>query len=39
MRMIDLIERKRDGDALTTAEIEWFVQAYTADEVPDYQAA
>ncbi|HEX6384865.1 MAG TPA: thymidine phosphorylase, partial [Anaerolineae bacterium] len=39
MRMIDLIERKRDGEALTTAEIEWFVQTYTTNEVPDYQAA
>lgn len=39
MRMIDLIEKKRDGGTLTTAEIEWFVRAYTADEVPDYQVA
>ena len=39
MRMIDLIEKKRDGKTLSTAEIEWFIQAYTADEVPDYQAA
>ena len=39
MRMIDLIEKKRDGKTLSTAEIEWFIRAYTADEVPDYQAA
>ncbi|MFQ5399018.1 MAG: thymidine phosphorylase [Anaerolineae bacterium] len=39
MRMIDLIERKRDGHELTTGQIEWFVQAYTAGDVPDYQAA
>jgi len=37
--MIDLIEKKRDGQELATAEIEWFVRAYTADEAPDYQAA
>lgn len=39
MRMIDLIGKKRDGKTLSTAEIEWFIRAYTADEVPDYQAA
>ena len=39
MRIIDLIEKKRDGKTLSTAEIEWFIRAYTADEVPDYQAA
>ncbi|MCA9969578.1 MAG: thymidine phosphorylase, partial [Anaerolineales bacterium] len=39
MRMIDLIEKKRDGHALSTAEIEWFVHACTADAVPDYQVA
>ena len=39
MRMIDLIERKRDGGELSTAEIEWFVQAYTADLIPDYQVS
>lgn len=39
MRMIDLIEKKRDSKTLSTAEIEWFIQAYTADEVPDYQTA
>lgn len=39
MRMVDLIEKKRDNKELTTAEIEWFIQAYTADAIPDYQAA
>jgi pyrimidine-nucleoside phosphorylase len=38
-RMIDLIETKRDGGELTSEQIEWFVTAFTADEVPDYQAA
>jgi pyrimidine-nucleoside phosphorylase len=39
MRMIDLIEKKRDGKTLSAAEIEWFIRAYTADEVVDYQVA
>jgi pyrimidine-nucleoside phosphorylase len=37
--MVDLIERKRDGRELTTEQIEGFIRAYTAGEVPDYQAA
>jgi pyrimidine-nucleoside phosphorylase len=37
--MIDLIERKRDGGELSSAEIEWFVREYTADRIPDYQAS
>jgi len=32
-----LIEKKRDGHALTPEEIHVFVQAYTAGELPDYQ--
>lgn len=39
MRMVDIIAKKRDGGELTTAEIEWFVREYTADNIPDYQAA
>ena len=39
MRMIDLLEKKRDGGELTDAEIEWFVTEYTADHIPDYQAS
>jgi pyrimidine-nucleoside phosphorylase len=38
-RMVDLITHKRDGGSLTADEIKWFVQAFTAGEVPDYQAA
>jgi len=37
--MVDLIARKRDGDELTTAEINDFIRGYTADAIPDYQAA
>lgn len=39
MRMIDIIEKKRDGKSLTKQEIEFFVNGYTHEEVPDYQAS
>ena len=39
MYMIELIEQKRDGGALSTKQIDWFVGAYSDDKVPDYQAA
>ena len=39
MRMIDIIEKKRDGKSLTREEIEFFVNGYTHEEVPDYQAS
>ncbi len=39
MRMVEIIEGKRDGERLTTEEIDWFVQAYTVGDVPDYQAS
>jgi pyrimidine-nucleoside phosphorylase len=39
IRMVDLIEKKRDGKSLNTKEINWFIQSYTDDQVPDYQAA
>ena len=37
MRMIDLIEKKRDGLTLSTDEIRFFVKAYTEGSIPDYQ--
>jgi pyrimidine-nucleoside phosphorylase len=39
MRMIDLIERKRDGRSLTTEQINWFIHEYTIGNIPDYQAS
>jgi pyrimidine-nucleoside phosphorylase len=37
MRMIDLIHKKRDGDALTQEEIQFIIQGYTNGSIPDYQ--
>ena len=39
MRTIDIIEKKRNAQPLTGAEIEFFVQGYTNGDIPDYQAA
>jgi len=39
MRMVDLIEKKRDGQELSTAEINFIIQGYTNDEIPDYQVS
>ena len=37
--MVDVIERKRDGYALSEEEIAFFVRGYTDGKIPDYQAA
>ncbi len=37
MRMVDLIEKKRDGHALTNEEIQFIIDGYTKGEIPDYQ--
>src|SRR2546422_3486507 len=39
MLVVPLIERKRDGGALTPEEWSALVAAYTAGRVPDYQMA
>jgi pyrimidine-nucleoside phosphorylase len=39
MHAAELIERKRNGEALAPAELREFVAAYARDELPDYQAA
>jgi pyrimidine-nucleoside phosphorylase len=37
MRMVELIERKRDGHELSESEIDYVIQGYTSGEIPDYQ--
>lgn len=39
MRMVDIIEKKRDGAALSDEEIRFFIRGYTDGSVPDYQAS
>ncbi len=39
MRMIDLIEKKRDGQPLSKSEIRFFINGFTAGDIPDYQAS
>lgn len=37
MRMVDLIEKKRNGHALSTEEINFIIDEYTVGNIPDYQ--
>ena len=39
MRMIDIIEKKRDGLVLSKEEIEFFANGYVKSEIPDYQVS
>ena len=39
MRAVDLIQKKRDGHALSKEEIDWLVEGYVDGAVPDYQMA
>ncbi|MBQ7242653.1 MAG: thymidine phosphorylase, partial [Bacilli bacterium] len=39
MRMVDIIQRKRDGHTLSEEEIRFFVQGYADGKIPDYQAS
>ncbi|HLN61968.1 MAG TPA: pyrimidine-nucleoside phosphorylase [Symbiobacteriaceae bacterium] len=39
MRAYDIIYKKRMGEALTRAEIEFLVKGFTTGEIPDYQMA
>jgi pyrimidine-nucleoside phosphorylase len=39
MRAVDIIRRKRDGEPLDRAEIDFFVEGVTAGTLPDYQAS
>ena len=37
MRMVDIIEKKRDGQELSTEEIKFIINGYTDGSIPDYQ--
>ncbi|MFS9155293.1 pyrimidine-nucleoside phosphorylase [Streptococcus infantis] len=37
MRAVDLIQKKRDGQELSSSEIQWLIEGYVAGSVPDYQ--
>ncbi|PJM74672.1 pyrimidine-nucleoside phosphorylase [Bifidobacterium simiarum] len=39
MRMIDIIDAKRGGNELSDEQIRFFVDGYTAGDIPDYQAS
>lgn len=39
MRVVDLINKKKKGEALTKEEIEFAIQGYVKGEIPDYQIA
>lgn len=39
MRIYDIIQKKRDGKALTKQEIEFFIDGYVKGEIPDYQVS
>ena len=39
MRMIDIIEHKRDGKILTNEEINFFITNYFDGKIPDYQVS
>ena len=37
MRTVDLIQKKKDGQELSSNEIQWLIEGYVAGTVPDYQ--
>jgi pyrimidine-nucleoside phosphorylase len=39
MRMYDIILKKRQGQELTAAEIQYFIAGYNTGNIPDYQAS
>lgn len=39
MRMIDIIEKKRDGGILTAEEINFWIENYVSGQIPDYQVS
>ncbi|NLV36261.1 MAG: pyrimidine-nucleoside phosphorylase [Clostridiaceae bacterium] len=39
MRIVDIIEKKRDGKELSTEEIRFFISGFCDDKITDYQAS
>lgn len=39
MNPVEIITKKRDGEALEADEIRFFIQEFVADKIPDYQMA
>lgn len=39
MNMVDIIQKKRDGQKLSKEEIYYFIENYTNGSIPDYQAS
>jgi pyrimidine-nucleoside phosphorylase len=39
MRAVDIIARKRDGAELSAEEIDFFIQGFAQDSIPDYQVS
>ena len=39
MRMVDLIEKKRNGHVLSENEIKFFINGYINGEIPEYQVS
>lgn len=39
MKAVDIIIKKRDGQPLSKAEIDYFVNGFTRGEIPDYQVS
>src|SRR5690554_4769438 len=39
MRMVDLIGKKRNGKSLSEEEIEFFIDGYMKEKIPDYQVS
>lgn len=39
MRFVDLIEKKKHGQPLTTEEIEYWIKDYVGGQIPDYQVS